>query len=141
MTEKQRPKVTVDGTVYEVPRMKFKQLKACWPIILKAQSSDDPMEMTSGGIEVLSKAMMREHPHMTLDWLEDNMDIEETKEVGSLLAQIMVDAGLISMEDARVALSGEVQGAEVPAAPSTETLTPSSPNSSEPVAAEPIGTT
>lgn len=122
-------KITINGTEYTVPVMKFKQLKAAFPLIQKSREADSPIEIASAAIEVVSLAMRIEHDQMTPEWLEENMSILETKHLGEILLDIMKDSGLIS-DDVSIQL-GEVAGAAapVPAAPSTETSTTSSQNS------------
>lgn len=127
-------KVIIDGTEYDVPVMKFKQLEAAYPHIQKTRDSDNPLEIASSALEVLSLAMTRDHPHMTVDWLKDNMSIRETKILGEILLGIMKDSGLID-ENAEIQL-GEAPGA----APSTETSTHTSQSLSLPDAPVVIGT-
>lgn len=114
--------VRIDGKDYPVPVMKFKALKQSFPILQKVQEAEDPMEMVSAGIQVLSIAMIKEHPDMTPEWLEENMNISETVGIGTFIKDVMVEAGLVSKEDGEALLAGEGPGA----APSTETSTPSS---------------
>lgn len=128
--------VMIDGKAYPLPVMKFKQLKQAFPLIEQVQGATDPMEMASAAIAVVSIAMSREHPEMTPEWLEENMTILETKELGAVMMGIMIQSGLVTEGDAKVALSGEDQGANL----STETLTPSSQNSSQPDAPVETGT-
>lgn len=122
-------KVTIGGTDYDVPPMKFKTLKKAYPIIMAARESDDPMEVASVGIEVLSLAMTKQHPDMTPEWLEEEMFINETMALGEFIGQIMVDSGLVTEGDLKTALAGGASGEFPGAAPSTETSTLSSQNS------------
>lgn len=133
------PTVLIDEKEYPIPKLKFKQLKACFPLVMAAQEAEDPMEMASSAIAVLSVAMMKTHPEMTPEWLEDNMDVEETKALGRVIADIMIQAGLMNEGDAKAALAGEAPGAKQDA-PSTEISTLSSQNSSQPDAAAETGT-
>lgn len=114
--------ITIDGKVYDLPVMKFKQLKKAYPIIAKAQDAEDPMDMLDAAIEVLSIAMMREHDHMTVEWIEDNLDVSETPAIATVITDLMVQAGLITREEAGKLLV-EDPGKEAGAAPSTETST------------------
>lgn len=122
-----KTQVVIDGKAYDVPVMKFKQLKAAFPLIQQTRDSDNPVDIAAAAIGVVSLAMMREHPHMTAEWLEDNMSITETKILGAVLLDIMKDSGLID-EGTEIQL-GEVAGAAEQVAPSTETSTLSSQNS------------
>lgn len=133
------PTVTIDGKEYNIPKMKFKQLKACFPLVMAAQNAEDPMEMASAAIAVLSVALTKAHPEMTPEWIEENIEVEETKALGRVIADIMIQAGLMNEGDAKAALAGEAPGA-LQAPPSTETSTLSSQNSSQPDAAAETGT-
>lgn len=131
-------KITVDGTEYELPKMKFKTLKKAFPIVMAVQETDDPIAMADAAIQVISLAAIKKFPEMTPEWLEENMDADEVKGVTATMIDLMIEAGLMTRADATTLL-GEAAGAP-PAPPSTETLTPSSQNSLQPVAAEETGT-
>ena len=133
------PSIKIDGKEYEIPRLKFKLLKQAYPIVMGVQNSDDPIAMASAAIEVVSIAMTRnpDFSHMTPEWIEDNLDLDESRVLPQLLADIMVESGLVTRSDMDGALaSGEARGD----APLTETSTPSSQNSSQQDAAEETGT-
>lgn len=135
---KKRASIKIDGTEYIIPTMKFKVLKRAFPIMMKSGDMTDPMELASLGIEVISMALMQTHPEMTPDWIEENIESSETFGLDKTLLQIMVDNGVMTEEQLKGGENkpGEAKGA----APSTETLTPSSQNSSQPDAAEETGT-
>ncbi len=136
-------KVTIDSTEYDVPRLKFKTLKQVYPIVVEAQGSDNPMTLASATVQVLSLAMIKAYPDMTVDWLDENMDAGEVRRLDRFMVDVMKDAGLLTDEDEKNLL-GEAQGAtDAPteaADLSTGTLTPSSQNSLPPDVAGPIGT-
>lgn len=114
-------KITIDGTEYDIPVMKFKTLKRAYPIVVGVQSAGDPLEMASGAIEVISMAMMQKHPDMTAEWIEENLTAPESKALPDVLMQLMVDAGLVTRGEA-TALAGEAPGVAL-TPPSTETST------------------
>jgi hypothetical protein len=130
--------VTIDGTSYAVPVMKFKTLKKAFPVVSKLEASDDLIEMTEAAFEVVSLALRQDpaNEHMTTEWISDNIDIDESIALAETIQGMLVDSGLITKADGEVALSGEAEGA----APSTETSTPSSQSLSQQGVAEEIGT-
>ena len=122
--------ITVDGRDYPVPKIKFKALKQAFPVVMRVQNAEDPMDMASAAIEVISICMIKQYPDMTVEWLEDNLDVDETQFLGKFVSDIMVRAGLMTQEAASAALKGEAPpppSAEA-VAPSTEISTPSSQN-------------
>lgn len=125
--------ILIDGKPYQIPVMKFKTLKLAYPIVQEAQGADDPISMAEAGFKVLSLAMIKENPDMTPDWLEENMNASEVPQIGPIIVSMLRESGLLP--DGKLS-QGEAEGA----APSTETLTPSLPNSSQPDAAAEIGT-
>lgn len=131
-------KIKVDGTEYELPKMKFKTLKKAFPIVMGVQDSEDPMELADAAIQVISLAAIKKFPEWTPEWLEENMDADEVKGVTETMMDLMIEAGLMTRADATTLL-GEAAGAQQ-APPSTETSTPSSPSLSQPVAAAETGT-
>lgn len=131
-------KIKVDGTEYELPKMKFKTLKKAFPIVMSVQNSEDPMELADAAIQVISLAAIKKFPDWTPEWLEENMDADEVKGVTETMMELMIEAGLMTRADATT-LMGEAPGVH-PAPPSTEISTPSSQNSLQPVAAAETGT-
>jgi len=135
-------KISIDGKEFLVPVMKFKTLKKSYPIIQSVLGEDDPIAMASKAIEIISLAMMQEHHEMTADWLEDNMLVSETKDLDQIMMKMIVDSGLIDQEGFDK-MAGEAKGSPAPAEPenpSTEILTSSLPNSSQPDVVEETGT-
>lgn len=118
-------KITVDGTEYEVPPMKFATLKKAFPVILRVSQSTDPLELAVGAIEVVSLAMHKTHPEMTPEWLEENLSIEETRDLADIITEISIESGLVTREEAeRIAAEGGAPSGEAAgAAPSTATST------------------
>lgn len=51
-------KVTIGGTVYEVPEMNFAALERSWPFVDKAMFSLDPMQGPSAGISIIAAGLM-----------------------------------------------------------------------------------
>lgn len=126
-------KIKIDGTEYEVPKMKFKTLKKAYRVVETVRSSEDPLEMSDAIIDVLSMAMMREFPHMTPEWIQDNIEADEMTAIGPVFIEALQDSGLLQ--------NGHLAQGEAPgAAPSTEISTPSSLNSSQQDAVEATGT-
>lgn len=124
--------ISIDGTEYTVPRMKFKTLKRAYRVVEQVRESEDPIEMSDAIIDVLSMAMMREHPHMTPEWIHENIEANEMTVIGPVFIEALQESGLLQ--------SGQLtRGEAVGAAPSTEISTPSSLNSSQQDAAEATG--
>lgn len=131
-------KVKIDGTEYDIPVMKFSQLKRAYPIVQEIEEETDPMKLMAAAIRVVSIAATRKFPDLTPEFIEENLDVNEAKALMTTMTDLMKDAGLIT-EASGSSMSGEAQGVH-PEPPSTETSTPSSPNSSPPDAPEEIGT-
>lgn len=128
--------ISVGGEKYTVKPMNFKTMKKAWPLIMKSQQTEDPMEIASFAIEVMSLAMVRANPEHTADWLEENLSLPETNALGEAMFDLIKDSGLVEAKTGDAGAEGKAQEVET----STETLTPSSPNSSQPVAAVETGT-
>lgn len=138
-------KITVDGKEYEIPRLKFKQLKIIWPRLrdsfTKMQTARQATGKTVDGVTalfeatedaffVIATAMSREPPPgmeiVTPEWLEENMEPLEVQQLPRVINDIMLETGLMKM--------GKPDPAAVKALEeslSTGTGTQSSPSSSQ----------
>jgi len=148
-------KIKVGGVDYEIPRMKFKQLKAIWPRMKDTvgqfveakqhgKSVDGITAMfaaTDDAVFVVATAMSRLTPpadlkmedgtlvtKFTPEWLDDALEIDEAQQLARVVNELMVDTGLVKLgkiDPAAQALLEEV-------GLSTATGTASSQSSSQP---------
>lgn len=138
MSNKPPVKVIIDGTEYVLPKMKFKTLKKAFAIVMAVQDEEDPMKLADAAIEVISLAAIKKHPDMTPEWIEENLNADESSGLTNTMLDLMIDAGVMTAGD-KTQLMGEAPGAQQ-APHSTETSTPSLPNSLPQDAAAEIGT-
>lgn len=138
MSSKPPVTVTIDGTEYSLPKMKFKTLKKSFAIVMAVQDEEDPMKLADAAIQVISLAAIKKHPDMTPEWIEENLNADESQGLTKTMLDLMIDAGLMTTGD-KTQLMGEAAGEQL-APPSTEILTPSLPNSSPQDAAAETGT-
>src|SRR5690606_33094985 len=136
------------GVEYEVPSLKYKQLKAVWPRMkgtfdqmqkAKAERegpSKDGVDAMFGAVDdsifIIATALQRnpDNAHMTPEWVEDNLEPTEATAFPAVIMSIMTETGLIKAGKPDPAM------AEAVVASLTATGTPSSPNSSQPESRE-----
>lgn len=141
--------VIIGGKTLVVPTpYNFKRLKLAWKHMERAANSEqNPIEALEATIVIIAIGLVEKpHPGTNEAWamavdakveeLEDLIMSPEIPDLQRSALVIMRENGLIRQkEDGTVV--GNVQ--EGPASPSTEILTPSLPNSSQPDAVEPTG--
>lgn len=130
MTEQKKPiTIKIDETEYTFPKMKFKTLKQAFKLVMSVQGEEDPMVLADAAIAVVSMALVKKHPTLTPEWIEENLNADETNQLTPIMMNLMVDAGLMTRAEG-ASLMGEAAGEQL-APPSTEISTPSSPNWSQ----------
>lgn len=141
--------VTIGGMSVEVPvPYNFKRLKLAWRhMATAANSENDPMGALEATIAIIAIGLVEKpHPGTNEEWakvidakieeLEDAILSPEIPEIQKSALAIMRENGLVRQKADGTVL-GNVQ--EGQASPSTETLTPSSQNSSQLDAVEQTG--
>lgn len=106
-------KVKIGGQEYDVPKLKYKQLKQIWPRMkgtvtkmaaAKQANEDkgansDSVENTFAAVDdaifVISSAMQRTNPEHTEEWISDNMEPGEAVGLVQCIWQLMTATGLI----------------------------------------------
>jgi len=139
-------KVTINGTEYTIDKLKFKSLKRSWPHMSKARDADesserDMIDTIDSGISILAIGLNKtsqlppplkdlldampdedkndidKREKVCFDWIQEELDADETLGISNTVHQIMVEAGMIPAEQP----TGEP--GKVPPSPSTETST------------------
>lgn len=106
-------KVTIGGTVYELPVLMYKQLKAIWPRmagtfnkIQQAQADAQRGGAAAGdgvasmfmalddAIFIVAQSLMRNDPTHTPDWVEEHIHPKETQALVGIIAEMMEETGL-----------------------------------------------
>ena len=121
-------KVIIDGKEYEpsLP-LKFKAIKRVFPLAKQAQAmlerreeeDFDPLALASVTIEIVSAALVKNHPECTPEFIEENCSMQELAALNGVFAAIMAESGFTR----EAALQGEAEAEEGAASPSTETST------------------
>lgn len=134
-------KITVGGEEYTIKPLNFKTLKKAFPIVQRAAELTDPMEIADASVQVIALAMERTNKEHTLEWLEENLSMPETRALGEVVLDLVKESGLVEVNGATgldPSTEGNAESGEADL--STEISTPSSPNSSLPDAAAETGT-
>lgn len=105
-------KVTIGGQEYEVPPLKFKQLKIIWPkvkgtmaAIKTAQENTKPGEDIADAMFaavddaafIIATAMQRTNPEHTPQWIEETLEANEVGGLAAAVTQLMLDSELMKM--------------------------------------------
>lgn len=117
-------KLRIGGATINIRKLKFKALKKVWPLIEKAQSSEDPMEQVDATMQIVYASYLRDNPDEKYEDFEDRFEADEAIALAETLQELMEESGLIRKENPLV-------GAPVtakPENPSTEISTESSPS-------------
>lgn len=108
-------KVKIGGKDYEVPKLKYKQLKAIWPrmkgTLAKLQAAKGANDANGGtpnadsvtgtfdavddAIFVISQALMRNNAEHTAEWIESEMEPSEAIGMVNCIWELMTATGLI----------------------------------------------
>jgi hypothetical protein len=148
--------VIIGGTQYEIPELNFVALERAWPAVELAMAVQDPMQAVGAALDIIAASLMEQEfytdekfgvdPSKFEEFLD--MDSQRHKAVTRFLKRKLkateienVRVGLWAIiEEAGLApQAGEAKASEENPNPSTETSSPSSPNSSQPDAKAEVG--
>lgn len=138
--------VSIGGTPYEITALTFAALKRAWPHLQKNQElskkaaraaetgeeadEPDPIESMANAIAILSCGLVRNHPELTAEGIEERITARECQELDSVIIELMIESGFMQRG---AAPEGEAVPAGANASDETasaETSTESSPSSS-----------
>lgn len=120
-------KVKINGTEYTIDKFKFKSLKRSWPYMSKAKDADETNEQDmiaaiDAGISIVAiglnktedqppalRKLLDEMPDedkgdidkrevVCFNWIQEELDADETLGISNTVHQIMVEAGMIAAE-------------------------------------------
>lgn len=89
-------RVEIGINSYDVPVPSFRLLKQAWPHIEAMQSSGDLMDKASHALSIVSIFLSKDHPSVTPDYIEDNLESRQIKQLVNSLPQILIEAGLMT---------------------------------------------
>ncbi len=107
--------ITLGGKEYDVPPMKFKQLKAIWPRIKTTfdrvqdlrrtdpqKLADQPLDgvqLSFDAVEdaafIIGTAMQRVDPAHTPEWVVEQLDPSDLPQLTKVINQLMIDSNLV----------------------------------------------
>lgn len=112
----------IGGKSVVIRKLKFKALKRVWPLLEKAQTSDDPMEQIDATMQIVHASYIRDHGDVSFEDFEDMFESDEAIRLATTLQELMEESGLIPKENPQMEAPVEA----TPESLSTETSTESS---------------
>lgn len=112
----------IGGKSVIIRKLKFKALKRVWPLLEKAQTSDDPMEQIDATMQIVHASYIRDHGDVPFEDFEDMFESDEAIKLATTLQELMEESGLIPKGNPQMEAPVEA----TPESLSTETSTESS---------------